>query len=239
MKLSFFAAALLVAVFAFFSEIKPVSVYADTYPVSASDRIASSLKKKTTKNNSKSKNLVKLSKVRENGQQIVWKTNGKPIKSQTEPVDESMWNEFYSVSDLRLMSSIIYCEAGSMSEDARIAVANVIINRVNSKTDWKHVNTIKEVIYDDKWGVQFTPILGSPSLIDQAMEIYDNLADYEGNWKYRQMQNCISSAKKAFCGEIVIPDSYMYFNGSIESSKAKCEEKGRSYIIIDHHIYFE
>ena len=150
-----------------------------------------------------------------------------------------MWNDKYTEAELRLMSGIIYCEAGSMGESARIAVANVIINRANSKTDWGHVNTIKEVIYDQKWGVQFSPIKGSPSSLDQAMDLYDHIEDYKGSWQYDQMQNSIAAAKKAFSGEKVIPDSFMYFNGSIESSKAKCEAKGKDYIIIDHHIYFE
>ena len=150
-----------------------------------------------------------------------------------------MWNDKYTEEELRLMSGIIYCEAGSMGESARIAVANVIINRANSKTDWGHVNTIKEVIYDQKWGVQFSPIKGSPSSLDQAMDLYDHIEDYKGTWQYDQMQNSIAAAKKAFSGEKVIPDSFMYFNGSIESSKAKCEAKGKEYIIIDHHIYFE
>lgn len=150
-----------------------------------------------------------------------------------------MWNDKYTEEELRLMSGIIYCEAGSMGESARIAVANVIINRANSKTDWGHVNTIKEVIYDQKWGVQFSPIKGSPSSLDQAMDLYDHIEDYKGTWQYDQMQNSIAAAKKAFSGEKVIPDSFMYFNGSIESSKAKCEAKGKDYIMIDHHIYFE
>ena len=150
-----------------------------------------------------------------------------------------MWTDKYTEEELRLMSGIIYCEAGSMGESARIAVANVIINRANSKTDWGHVNTIKEVIYDQKWGVQFSPIKGSPSSLDQAMDLYDHIEDYKGTWQYDQMQNSIAAAKKAFSGEKVIPDSFMYFNGSIESSKAKCEAKGKDYIMIDHHIYFE
>jgi spore germination cell wall hydrolase CwlJ-like protein len=150
-----------------------------------------------------------------------------------------MWNDKYTEEELRLMSGIIYCEAGSMGESARVAVANVIINRANSKTDWGHVNTIKEVIYDQKWGVQFSPIKGSPSSLDQAMDLYDHIEDYKGTWQYDQMQNSIAAAKKAFSGEKVIPDSFMYFNGSIESSKAKCEAKGKDYIMIDHHIYFE
>lgn len=126
-----------------------------------------------------------------------------------------------------------------MGEPARIAVANVILNRARDKKNWGHVSTIYEVIYDQKWGVQFSPINGSPSSLDKAMEIYDNLEDYKGDWKYDQMINCISSAKKAFSGEKSVPDNFMYFNGSIESSKEKCEENGRDYIIYDHHIYFE
>jgi len=145
----------------------------------------------------------------------------------------------YTKEELRLLSSIIYCEAGSMGEDAAIAVANVIFNRMRDTEGWGHVSTIKEVIYDDKWGVQFSPIKGNPSSLDKAIAIYDNLSDYEGKWQYTQMMNSINAAKKAFEGIKVIPDSYMYFNGSIEKSKDKCESQGRSYIIIDNHIYFE
>ena len=187
-----------------------------SYPSSSIDEAASKLKKVPGKYKPKGKKLKKAT----------------PEKSK--PVESGEYNE----EDLRLLSAIIYCEAGSMSEEARIAVANVIINRANSTTDWGHVNTIKEVIYDEKWGVQFTPIKGNPSLIDQAFEIYDNMDSYKGDWKYKQMENSISSAKKALDGEKVIPDTYMYFNGSIEASKEKCEKKGKSYIVIDGHIYF-
>jgi len=154
------------------------------------------------------------------------------------PKEDPKIPDSFTEDDLRLLSAIIYCEASDMSEEAGIAVANVILNRMRDKKNWGHVNTIREVIYDDKWGVQFTPSVGSPSLIDKALEIYDNLDSYEGKWQYRQMMKNISAAKKALAGETVIPDEYMYFNGSIESSKEKCESKGKSYIIIDHHIYF-
>ena len=193
------------------------------YPESSIDKAAKKLKKRPSS----------------------YKTKGKTMKKAPAPESGENTNTGnnekgeYVEDDLKLLSAIIYCEAGSMTEDARIAVANVIINRANSTTAWGHVNTIREVIYDDKWGVQFTPIKGNPSLIDQAMEIYDNMASYKGTWKYKQMENSISSAKKALDGEKAIPDTYMYFNGSIESSQKKCEEKGRSYMIIDGHIYFE
>ena len=257
-KACIYTATLLVAVLVFiaFGFETPVNAAA---PVSSVEKIAKKVKNfdKYYKKNSKSKKPV-TDKDTETGKNQTEPSVGKDTNTNTDAGKDTdttndngcdgsdsctfpdvMWNDKYTEAELRLMSGIIYCEAGSMGESARIAVANVIINRVNSKTDWGHVNTIKEVIYDQKWGVQFSPIKGSPSSLDQAMDLYDHIEDYKGTWQYDQMQNSIAAAKKAFSGEKVIPDSFMYFNGSIESSKAKCEAKGKDYIIIDHHIYFE
>lgn len=253
-KACIYTATLLVAVLVFiaFGFETPVNAAA---PVSSVDKIAKKVKNsdKYYKKNSKSKKPV-TDKDTKTGKNQTEPSIGKDNNTDTEKdtandngcdgsdsctFSDVMWNDKYTEAELRLMSGIIYCEAASMSEPARIAVANVIINRADSKTDWGHVNTIEEVIYDQKWGVQFSPINGSPSTLDQAMDIYDHLEDYKGNWKYDQMKNAIDSAKKAFSGEKAIPDTFMYFNGSIESSKAKCEAKGKDYMVIDHHIYFE
>lgn len=263
-KACIYTATLLVAVLVFiaFGFETPVNA---AVPVSSVEKIAKKVKNsdKYYKKNSKSKKPV-TDKDTETGKNQTEPSIGKDTENtkdtdkdtetgkDTDTANDTgcdgsdsctfpdvMWNDKYTEAELRLMSGIIYCEAGSMGESARIAVANVIINRANSKTDWGHVNTIKEVIYDQKWGVQFSPIKGSPSSLDQAMDLYDHIEDYKGTWQYDQMQNSIAAAKKAFSGEKVIPDSFMYFNGSIESSKAKCEAKGKDYIIIDHHIYFE
>lgn len=153
------------------------------------------------------------------------------------------WDEKYTAKDLRYMSAIIFCEANNMSHEAQVAVANVIINRMNNdSSDWNHVNTIKEVIYDNRWGApQFSPTKkradGTSSMSDR-LEIYDNLEDYRGTWKYDTMLKCIESAKAAFSGEKAVPDSYLYFNGNIEKSKEKCINNNKSYKIIDGHIYF-
>jgi len=154
------------------------------------------------------------------------------------PLPQIKWNDNYNDNDLRYMSAIIFCEANNMSHDAQVAVANVIINRKNNTKDFGHCSTIKEVIYDDKWGVQFSPIKGSPSSMDKALELFDNVDSYKGTWRYDYMKKCIKSAKAAFSGEKAVPDSYRYFNGAIESSKAKCEANGKEYKIIDGHIYY-
>ncbi len=64
----------------------------------------------------------------------------------------------YTKEELMYLSCIIYCEAGSQEKKGKIAVANVIMNRVESKI-FDHVTTIKEAIYDcNRWGRQFSPV---------------------------------------------------------------------------------
>lgn len=205
-------------------------------PVTSLDKVINKLKKKSKSYVSKLKAVTEDKKEEDTKDD----KNDKNDKNETEIEDNTplTWNENFTEADLRLMSAIIYCEAADMSEEAGIAVGNVILNRMRDTKDWKHVNTIKEVVYDNKWCVQFTPAYGNPSALEKALAIYDNLEDYEGKWQYRQMQKNITEAKKALSGVKVVPDTYMFFNGHIESSKKKCEEQGKSYIVIDHHIYF-
>lgn len=63
-------------------------------------------------------------------------------------------NRGYSDDDLHLLAKIVTVEAMDLSFDGKIAVANVVINR---KKHAEFPNTIKEVIYDKKYGVQFPP----------------------------------------------------------------------------------
>lgn len=148
----------------------------------------------------------------------------------------------YTKKELKYMSAIIYCEAGDMGFEAKVAVGNVILNRMNDKGPggWSHVNTIYEVIYDRKWGVQFSPTAGSSPAMDRALAIYKSMdPDEWKDWQIRTMNESIEAAKAVLNGVKVIPDTYMYFNGHIDSTKAKCKEKGWKFTIIEKHIYFD
>ena len=57
-----------------------------------------------------------------------------------------------SAEELKLLANIIYCEAGSESYVGKVAVGNVIINRVKSASQ---PNTITEVVYAKG---QFSPV---------------------------------------------------------------------------------
>lgn len=60
-----------------------------------------------------------------------------------------------SVSEKDLFYRLVSAEASAESFEGKLAVATVIMNRVKSPD---YPNTIKGVIYDDNWGVQFTPV---------------------------------------------------------------------------------
>ncbi len=65
-------------------------------------------------------------------------------------------NEFYNQEDLYWLSKIISAESAGEKLEGKIAVGNVVLNRVKSD---EYPNTIYEVIFDTKDGVQFTPVL--------------------------------------------------------------------------------
>lgn len=60
------------------------------------------------------------------------------------------------IDEVDLFSRLVSAEATGESFDGQLAVATVIMNRVNSPDFPK---TITGVIYDKTWGYQFTPIL--------------------------------------------------------------------------------
>jgi len=147
----------------------------------------------------------------------------------------------FTKKDLKYLASIIFCEANSMSHDAKVAVANVVINRMkDTGKDWGHVNTIHDVIYDNKWGVQFSPTLSSTRInMDYAMNVYTNLNSGNlQNWQVKAMNECIAAAKAAMSGYISIPENYVYFNGYIDKSRNKCKDRGSTFSIMNTHIYF-
>jgi N-acetylmuramoyl-L-alanine amidase len=86
------------------------------------------------------------------GYKIDWENSTKSVKLSNLT---SKAVSHYSSEDLYWLSRIVHAEAEGEPYEGKLAVANVIINRKNS-SDFP--STIKSVIFDDKYGVQFTPI---------------------------------------------------------------------------------
>ncbi len=151
----------------------------------------------------------------------------------------------YTQEELMYLACIIYCEAGNQEKKGKIAVANVIMNRVESDV-FDHVTTIKEAIYDcERWGRQFSPVYVKSngkwttkgSNYEKVLKMY-KADNYDKAWQREQMEGCIEAAKEALEGKKVIDGSYLYFNMGISSSKEKCKKKGVPYTVIGCHIFF-
>lgn len=94
----------------------------------------------------------------------------------------------YSKSELRLMASIINCEAGGESFQGKLAVGIVVMNRVKAKN---FPNTVRKVIYQK---YQFSPVRNG--MLNKKLKQYDQGKIHSAQWK-----SCISAAKKALNGQ--------------------------------------
>ncbi len=146
----------------------------------------------------------------------------------------------YSEKDLRLLACLVYAEAGNQSYEGMLAVANVVLNRVKSPI-FSHANTIEEVIYDNKWGVQFSVTVKNSktgkSILDKAFECYDTgvFPGKNPEAERKCMNRAIKAAKAALSGENNIGD-FLYFR--LNNSKAANIKKKYEYKIIGDHIFY-
>lgn len=127
------------------------------------------------------------------------------------PADEVYWD-----GAVLWLSRIIYAESRGEPLLGKIAVGNVVMNRVESKL---FPNTIYGVIFDRKYGVQFTPIVTGA--------IYNN-ANAE----------CIRAAKMVLEGTSV-NDGVLYFmNPKIATSNWISKNRTFAFAIGNHWFYY-
>ena len=109
---------------------------------------------------------------------------GKSKKSSKKKAD-------YTKAELRLMASIINCEAGIEPYQGKLAVGIVVMNRVKSSS---FPGSIKSVIYQPG---QFSPVRNGA--------LRTRLAQYDaGKTKSAQWKSCIKAAKKVLSGQKTI-----------------------------------
>lgn len=123
------------------------------------------------------------------------------VKKEEDSAAKKTEKKSYSDSDLRLMASIINCEAGGEGTQGKIAVGIVVMNRVDSKN---FPNTIKKVIYQKG---QFSPVKNG--MLDKKLKQYDAGKTGSAQWK-----SCISAAKKVLEGQRTI-----IYKGKVKSLK--------------------
>ena len=116
---------------------------------------------------------------------------GMILKSENVNIEETTVKKKYSKADLRLMASIINCEAGSEPYQGKVAVGIVVMNRVSSKS---FPNSIKGVIYQKG---QFSPVRNGS--LKKRLKQYDAKRTGSKQWK-----SCISAAKRVLQGQKTI-----------------------------------
>lgn len=62
----------------------------------------------------------------------------------------------YTDEDVELLAKLVYLEARGESFEGQQAVAEVVLNRVLDQEDFWYVDTISEVIFDNKYALQFS-----------------------------------------------------------------------------------
>jgi len=123
----------------------------------------------------------------------------------------------YSSTDLYWMSRIIHAEAEAESYNGKVAVGNVILNRVRSNL---FPNTVKEVIFEYYQGIpQFSPV--------EEGTIYNTPSD-----------TSIQAAKDAFNGVKPVGTSTYFFNPDKATGKWIVDNK--TYVMrIDNHVFYK
>lgn len=123
---------------------------------------------------------------------------------------------YYNADELYWLSRIIEAEAGGEILEGKIAVGNVVLNRVKSK---QYPNTIYGVIFDFKHGIQFTPA-------------------YTGTIYNKPSQESIIAAKICLEGYEIIPGVLFFFNPRIATSSWISQNRPFAARIGQHDFYY-
>ena len=123
----------------------------------------------------------------------------------------------YTASELRYMTSIIYCEARGECYAGQKAVGIVVMNRVRSK---KFPNSVKKVIYQSG---QFSPVRSGS--FSSALQIYDK--QKKKNKFKGEMKSCRKAAIEALEGSTTIKvkgktkqmKKYLFFSRYVRNAK--------------------
>ncbi len=104
--------------------------------------------------------------------------------------EEVISTRHYSDDDIYWLSKIIHAESRGEPMQGKIAVGNVVLNRVQDKN---YPNTIYGVIFDRKYGTQFSPVI-------------------DGSIYQTPLGDSIIAAKRALNGEVTVGDCLYFLN---------------------------
>ncbi len=150
------------------------------------------------------------------GLDVIW--NGKTRSVDLIPTGKSLTDggSFYKNDEIYWLSRIIEAEAGGEILKGKIAVGNVVLNRVKSPD---YPNTIYGVIFDFKHGIQFTPA-------------------YTGTVYNTPSAESVIAAKICLDGYDVSDGALFFFNPRIATSFWISNTRKYAFTVGNHDFYY-
>lgn len=149
------------------------------------------------------------------GADVSWNSGTKTVFITTGSGPILSGDKFYDSDSLYWLSRIISAESAGEPLEGKIAVGNVVLNRV-ACTDFP--DSIYDVIFDRKWGVQFQPVSNGT--------IY-----YEPTWE------SVLAAKLCLDGASTAGDSLFFLNPE-KSSNFWATKNCSYYSAIGSHVFY-
>lgn len=152
------------------------------------------------------------------GATVAWEQdylNVKISKSDVSVPTSLIENKSYSRDDIYWMSRIISAESVGEPMEGKIAVGNVVLNRVKSPD---FPNTVHDVIFDSNGGIQFQPVMN-------------------GTVNNKPSGDSVIAAIRSLEGERVVGNSLFFFNPDIASSTWIARSRTYDTTIGNHDFY--
>ncbi len=156
-------------------------------------------------------------------------------KKDKEKKDEKK-EKSYSKADVKLLACLIYAEAGNQSYKGKLAVANVVMNRVKSN---QFPNSIEGVAYQSAYSrsygrriYQFSVASPSVGTLKKALNVYGKRKNAA---EIRMEEECIKAAKAALEGKDAFDGKNYLFFCRYSSSLAS----RRSGVKIGAHYFYK
>ena len=149
------------------------------------------------------------------GMEVSWDELTREVSVNGDYKPISSGDYFYDEDDLYWLSHIIYAEAGVESLEGQIAVGNVVLNRMARKY-WP--DTVYEVVFDQRCGIQFTPAATGDIYMDPSA-------------------SAVAAAKMAMEGTDIAGDSLFFVNETVSSGRWFRENCTYVMTLGDHTFY--
>lgn len=99
-------------------------------------------------------------------------------EEKKETLNHAYKNGNYTAEDFDVLSRVISAEmGGTNSWEDMIYTGSVILNRV-AAPEWPHANSIKEVVFDKRWGVQYACVYYDKHYFNEPVPMAVQAAKY-------------------------------------------------------------